>query len=61
MITASVGVGLLALLAALAFTLPEFPRGLVAIAAIPILVGAALLYEHRVRLRELGPRVTPPA
>jgi hypothetical protein len=54
--TVAVGLGLAALFPALAATVPNFPKGLVAVAAIPILVGLALLYEYRVRSRELGPR-----
>lgn len=61
LVTAAVGLGLLVLFPALALTVPRFPIGVTAIAAIPILVGAALLYEYRVRSRELGPRPSPQA
>jgi sterol desaturase/sphingolipid hydroxylase (fatty acid hydroxylase superfamily) len=52
----AVGLGVLVLLVALAASLPEFPRGVIAVSAIPTLIGVALLIEHRVRSRELGPR-----
>jgi hypothetical protein len=61
LITIAVGVGLLVLFPALAATVPAFPKGVTAVAAIPILVGAALYHEYRVRIRELGPRPKPPA
>jgi hypothetical protein len=60
LITAAVGVGLFGLLLALAETLPGFPRGVMAVALIPFLVGVALLYEYRTRVRELGQRPRPP-
>jgi Domain of unknown function (DUF6249) len=56
MITMAAGLGLLILFGALAATVPGFAKGVIAIAAIPILIGAALLIEHRVRVRELKER-----
>jgi hypothetical protein len=52
----AVGLGLLALLAGLSVSLPQFPKGIMAASAIPFLIGVALVYESRVRIRELGPR-----
>jgi hypothetical protein len=59
MIQVAIGLGLLALFVSLAETLPEFPKGVIAVSAIPVLIGVALLIEHRIRMRELGP--PPPA
>ena len=56
LVLTSVGVGLLILLASLAESLPEFPKGVIAVAAIPFLIGLAMFYEYRARSRELGPR-----
>jgi hypothetical protein len=61
LICMAVGVGIGLLFAGLAWSLPEFPEGLIAVAAIPFLVGAVLFYEFQVRTRELGPRPMPPA
>lgn len=59
LVTAAVGAGLLVLFPVLAATMPALPKGVTAVAAIPLLVGLALLYEYRVRMRELGPRPKP--
>ena len=52
LICIATGVGLLVLFAALATTIPQFPAGVVAVAAVPFCVGVALLMEYRVRRRE---------
>ena len=59
LICVGVGLGMAALFAGLSWSLPEFPKGVSAAAAIPFLIGAALLYESAARRRELGPR--PPS
>jgi hypothetical protein len=59
LILVAIGLGLLVLLVSLSMSLPEFPKGVIAASAIPTLIGVALLIEHRVRSRALGPR--PPA
>jgi hypothetical protein len=59
MVQIAIGLGLLVLFASLAATLPEFPKGVIAVSAIPVLIGVALLIEHRVRMRELGPPPPP--
>ena len=61
LVTVAVGLGLLVLFPALAATVPGFPKGVIAVAVIPLLVGVALFHEYRVRSRELGPRPKPPA
>jgi hypothetical protein len=50
MICLAVSVGLLITLAAL-----DVPRGVLGVPAIPGLVGIALLFEYRARMREKGP------
>ena len=60
LICIAVGIGLVPLFLALAWSIPEFPVGVTAVAAIPFLIGLALLYEYGVRTRELGPRPAPP-
>jgi protein-S-isoprenylcysteine O-methyltransferase Ste14 len=58
-ISVAVGLGLLVLFVSLATTLPasaEFPKGVIAVAAIPFLVGLGLLFEYRLRVRELKER-----
>ena len=59
LICMAVGLGLVPLFLGLWWSLPEFPGGVTAVAAIPFLVGVALFYEFRVRIRELGPRPMP--
>jgi hypothetical protein len=59
LVLVAIGLGLLVLLGALAVSLPQFPKGVIAVSAIPFLIGVALLYEYRVRARELGPRPRP--
>jgi len=60
LICIAVGIGLVALFLGLAWSLPEFPIGVSAVAVIPFLIGLVLLYEYNVRIRELGPRPVPP-
>jgi hypothetical protein len=50
MICLAVSMGLLIMLAGL-----DVPRGLLGVPAIPGLVGLALLFEYRARMREKGP------
>jgi hypothetical protein len=59
LICVAVGLGLVALFAGLSWSVPEFPKGVSAVAAIPFLIGVALLYECGTRRRELGPRPIP--
>ncbi len=57
-VTIAVGLGLLVLFTSLAETLPEFPKGVIAVSAIPFLVGVGLLYEYHLRIKERD-RSTP--
>ena len=52
----AVGLGLLVLFTALTVTLPEFPKGVIAVSAIPFFVGLGLLLEYRTRRREIAAR-----
>lgn len=55
-INVAVGLGLLILFTTLAETLPQFPKGVIAVSAIPFLVGMGLLLEYRLRRKELAAR-----
>jgi hypothetical protein len=55
-ICVAVGLGLLVLFTSLAETLPELPKGVIAISAIPFLVGLGLLIEYRMRRNEIAAR-----
>jgi hypothetical protein len=55
-INVAVGLGLLILFTALAETLPQFPKGVIAVCAIPFLVGLGLLVEYRIRRKEIAAR-----
>jgi hypothetical protein len=61
LVLVAIGLGVTALLVSLSLSLPDFPKGVIAAGTIPLLIGVALLIEHRVRSRELGPRPSPPA
>src|SRR5271165_5650103 len=52
----AVGLGLLTLFTALALSLPEFPKGVIAVSAIPFFIGLGLLAEYRIRRKELQAR-----
>jgi hypothetical protein len=52
----AVGLGLLVLFAALAATIPEFPKAVIAVSAIPLFIGLAFLIEYRVRAKQLAER-----
>jgi hypothetical protein len=64
----AVGLGLLVLFMSLAATLPRFPNGVIAASAIPFLAGLGLLFEYRMRCKEIdaggfqgvNPRATLP-
>ena len=60
LICVAVGIGLGPLFWGLSLSIPDFPVAVTAVAAIPFLIGVALLYEYSVRTRELGPRPAPP-
>jgi hypothetical protein len=55
-ICVAIGLGLSVLFASLAETLPQFPKGVIAVSAIPFLVGLGLLLEYRIRRKELAAR-----
>jgi hypothetical protein len=58
-ICVAVGLGLLVLFTALAETLPPergFPKGVIAVSAVPFFVGLGLLLEYRIRRKELAAR-----
>jgi len=55
MICVAAGVGLLILFTSLAVSL-LIPRAVIAVSAIPFLIGVAFLIEYRVRMRELKVR-----
>jgi hypothetical protein len=52
----AIGLGLLIMFTALADTLPQFPKGVIAVSAIPFLLGLGLLLEYRTRRKELAAR-----
>jgi hypothetical protein len=55
-INVAVGLGLLILFTTLAETLPQFPKGVIAVSTIPFLVGLGLLLEYRLRRKEIEAR-----
>jgi hypothetical protein len=55
-INVAVGLGLLILFTTLAETIPEFPKGVIAVSVVPFLVGLGLLIEYRMRRKELAAR-----
>ena len=55
-ICVAVALGLSALFTSLAETVPQFPKGVIAISAIPFLVGLGLLLEYRIRRKEIEAR-----
>jgi hypothetical protein len=52
----AIGLGLLFLFTALASTIPEFPKAVVAVSAIPLLMGVGFLIEYRTRRKEIAER-----
>src|SRR5580693_4431658 len=52
----AIGLGLSILFTALADTLPQFPKGVIAVSAIPFLLGLGLLLKYRTRRKELAAR-----
>ena len=48
----AISLGLLVLFAALAATIPQFAKGVVAVPAIPFFIGAGFLLEYRIRRKE---------
>jgi len=55
-ICVAVGLGLSVLFASLAETVPQFPKGVIAISAIPFLLGLGFLLEYRLRRKEIAAR-----
>jgi hypothetical protein len=53
-ICVAVGLGLLVLFIALAETLPQFPKGVIAVSAVPFFVGVGCLIEYRIRRAEIA-------
>jgi hypothetical protein len=51
-----VGLGLLVLFASLAETMPRFPKGVIAVSAIPLFIGLGFLIEYRLRRLETAAR-----
>ena len=51
-ISVALSFGLFVLFAGLAFTIPTFPNGVVAVPAIPFFVGVGFLIEYRLRRKE---------
>jgi hypothetical protein len=49
-----VGLGLLVLFTALAETLPAFPKGVIAVSAVPLFIGLGFLIEYRIRRSDGG-------
>jgi hypothetical protein len=49
-----VGLGLLVLFTALAETIPVFPKGVIAVSAVPFFIGLGLLIEYRIRRSDGG-------
>ncbi len=49
-----VGLGLLVLLTALAETIPVFPKGVIAVSAVPFFIGVGFLIEYRIRRSDGG-------
>jgi cell division protein FtsX len=52
MLCVAISLGLLVLFAALAATIPQFAKGVMAVPAIPLFIGAAFLIEYRIRRKE---------
>jgi hypothetical protein len=52
----AIGLGLLFLFIALAGTISVFPKGVIAVSAIPFLLGVGFLIEYRLRSKQLGER-----
>jgi hypothetical protein len=48
-ICVAVGLGLLVLFTSLAETVPTFPKGVIAVSAIPFFIGVGFLVEYRIR------------
>ncbi len=55
-ICVAAGLGLLVLFSSLAATLPQFPKGVIGASAIPFFIGLGLLFEYRMRRREMDAR-----
>jgi len=55
-ICTAVGLGLLLLFTALAETVPQFAKGVIAVSAIPFLLGLGFLLEYRTRRKEIAAR-----
>lgn len=58
----AISLGLFILFASLAFTIQEFPNGVVAVPALPFFVGVGFLIEYRLRRKEarLAPEAETP-
>jgi hypothetical protein len=48
-VCSAVGLGLLVLFTALAETIPEFPKAVIAVSVIPFFIGVGFLIEYRIR------------
>jgi MFS superfamily sulfate permease-like transporter len=55
-ICVAVGLGLLVLFTALAATIPEFKKGVIAVSAVPFFLGVGFLIEYRLRRKEIESR-----
>jgi len=55
-ICVAAGLGLLVLFTALAETIPDLPRGVIAVSVIPFFIGLGLLFEYRTRRKEIAAR-----
>jgi hypothetical protein len=55
-ICVAVGLGLLVLFTALAETIPEFKKGVIAVSAVPFFLGVGFLIEYRLRRKEIESR-----
>jgi hypothetical protein len=55
-ICVALGLGLLVLFSSLAQTIPQFPKGVIAVSAIPFLIGLGFLLEYRMRRGAIAAR-----
>jgi hypothetical protein len=55
-ICVAVSLGLLVLFTTLSETIPEFPRGVIAVSAVPFFIGVGFLIEYRMRRSEIAAR-----